>query len=871
MMDPLLATVADGDTDTIPGEDLPAGEDRYRLEGQLGEGGLGKVWRAYDRRLGRYVALKEIHARREISSDVETQLRQEAMLTSRLEHPGIVPVHDLGRLPDGRLYYCMKLLEGRTLRERLEYFLALPPGGQRAAMRGELFAALINICHAIAFAHDRGVLHLDLKPENAFLGNFGEAQVLDWGIARVQRRSREIGEGPSRSARVGTPRYMSPEQIAGAADALCPASDVFALGMILLEIALAEQCRDLPALELSRLSDAPAEARKAAASLPDPLRSILRKALAESPRDRYPNAAELGREIQRFLLGERVLACREKLSVKLRRFLRRNRTPVLVLLTITLLAGAWGAERLVRLRDSALFASAATLEAQQQWKERDPTAALARLDAALQRLAGDALATGWRRELEATASSLRSWIRFDEALDKAKYFSVDPDRAAESTKYCQEARRHAATPLPAAFVTDRQTSERADKLRELQLLERWLVGGRRKVATKETPSDALSGTSDYFDGLAALWNGDDATAAAAFERRLARDPGDFWSMFFLANCQEHLGRSDLAALAYTAAIARRPDLPFLYQRRGNVFAAMGKTQEALRDYDRAGRSGGEDAAIAYNRALAHLRNGDLAAADSELKQVLARDPDHADAHLERGRLSLRRGNAKEGLASIERHMALRPDSIAGHTERGLYFASKASAAKAEADARAIEAVDPSAAGARWIRGALHAARNEWSAALRKFDAALAADPANPGLLDAKVCATLALGRFEDARNACDAILAKTPRDPMALANRAMASAGLGRTEDCQQDLLAVEPPASADDRLILVDRLARTAVLAGEAAPGPGTRPVVDAAVDKIRAMGDGLSEEWRRRALDLASLRRLTRNPRSQRRLAWN
>ena len=257
---------------------------RYDLIEPVGRGGMGTVYRAHDRQLVRDVALKVLA---EPDADAARQLAArivaEARALARLEHPGIVPVHDVGLLADGRAFYAMKLVVGRRLDELL-----------RAGIdEHERFRIFARICEAVAFAHARGVLHLDLKPMNIMVGQFGEVLVLDWGLSQVTHPAQNAG-----GVRAGTVGFMAPEQHEGrTTDAR---TDVFALGRVLTEL-------DLHGREGT---------------------AIVQKATAASPADRYASVAELAQDVARFQAGERLEAVPESIGIKLRRFYRKYRAAV---------------------------------------------------------------------------------------------------------------------------------------------------------------------------------------------------------------------------------------------------------------------------------------------------------------------------------------------------------------------------------------------------------------------------------------------------------------------------------------------------------------------------------------------------------------
>src|SRR4051794_35094719 len=207
--------------------------ERYQVINEHGRGGLGRVLRAHDRELGRDVAIKELIARGDLG---EVRFLREALITARLEHPGIVPVHEAGRWPDGTPFYAMKLVAGRSLRDLLA---ERPAVDERIA----LLHHVIAVTDAIAYAHGRNIIHRDLKPANVVIGDFGETVVIDWGLAKDLSADEEpgIGAGPFRTAHddgltsagtiLGTPAYMPPEQQRG--EHVDQRADVYAIGAML--------------------------------------------------------------------------------------------------------------------------------------------------------------------------------------------------------------------------------------------------------------------------------------------------------------------------------------------------------------------------------------------------------------------------------------------------------------------------------------------------------------------------------------------------------------------------------------------------------------------------------------------------------------
>ena len=276
---------------------------KYTFVKELARGGMGTVYLAEDTELNRHVAIKVLNTP-EITEDLRNRMIQEAQIIARLEHPGIVPVHDVGTLPDGRIYYAMKFVRG----SRLDEYAA-----QGASFRDRLrkFQA---VCDAVAFAHAHGVIHRDLKPQNIMIGSFGEVLVLDWGIAKIRNDPRpsaayQTGEGTI----VGTRDYMSPEQARGEVDQLDERADVYSLGAV-LDFLLKDQPKVSKAVQ-----------------------AICLKAMALEKESRYASASELSTDIGRLLDAEPVTAYRENALEKAGRWVSKNRFLVLLVLAYLLM------------------------------------------------------------------------------------------------------------------------------------------------------------------------------------------------------------------------------------------------------------------------------------------------------------------------------------------------------------------------------------------------------------------------------------------------------------------------------------------------------------------------------------------------------
>ncbi len=300
-----------------PGFDVPeASLEAYSLGEVIGRGGMGEVVKAHDRRIGRDVALKRLNADQPTTTEVNRFLR-EARIQARLDHPAIVPVHELGKDALGRPYFTMKRLTGRTLRELL-------PSEQPASQR--LLRAFAEVCLAVEFAHMRGVVHRDLKPSNIMLGDFGEVYVLDWGLARVfDDAVTEVvttdldsldGSGEP-SQLLGTPGYIAPEQLHSTGEIGRPV-DVYALGSLLFEILTKQpvhprQSQAAIASTLDTRTVVSAAGRYPDLAIPPELDLLCASALAMTASAR-PSAREIAERIQAYLDGDRDVAHRKSVA-----------------------------------------------------------------------------------------------------------------------------------------------------------------------------------------------------------------------------------------------------------------------------------------------------------------------------------------------------------------------------------------------------------------------------------------------------------------------------------------------------------------------------------------------------------------------------
>ena len=339
-------------SDPTPPESPDAGPPQlpdYEVQSVLGLGGMGMVYRAWDRRLHRPVALKMLLAGTYAGPVERERFLREAEVTGGLEHPGIVPVYWLDTLRDGRPYYAMRLIRGDSHKEAIKQFHAGAGPGRDRGLRSlglrQLLRRFTDVCNAIEYAHSRGVLHRDIKPSNIVVGPHGETLVVDWGLAKPTGQpepGRQPGEGalvPSSGggsastlpgSALGTPAYMSPEQAEGDPERLGPRSDVYSLGATLYCILTGRPPFEGDSADVIRgvRQGRFPPPRRLDPTIDRALEAACLKAMALRPEDRYDSPRALAEDVERWMADEPVSAWPEPWARALLRWLTRHRVSV---------------------------------------------------------------------------------------------------------------------------------------------------------------------------------------------------------------------------------------------------------------------------------------------------------------------------------------------------------------------------------------------------------------------------------------------------------------------------------------------------------------------------------------------------------------
>ncbi len=590
---------------------VPATRERYTLSRLHASGGIGRVWLARDATIGRDVALKELRPERTPNPAAFARFLREAQITGQLEHPGIVPIYEVGRQPDDQApFYTMRFVRGRTLAEATKSFHERKArGGAGPLEQRELITAFVGVCNAVAYAHSRGVLHRDLKPQNVVLGGYGEVIVLDWGLARlvdqpgaeeespVALSGDQDGDATVQGQVLGTPAYMAPEQAEGRLDRLSVATDVYGLGAILYEILTGRPPFSGPETSgvlRQVVHENPPRPRSIAADTPPALEAVCVQALAKNPRDRYPSAKELVGDVERWLADEPVSSYREPFLTRAARWVRRHRTAVGVAATALVVAVAGLLAVAVVQADGSRRLAAKNLELEQANTElalaRDR--AEARVDLALGAVASFRSAVDGnldvknRPENEALRKTLlQAPLAFYQKLRddlKASVEVVPENRAKLADAYLQLA------------TLDKDVGSQADALKAYDEAVDLLEPLSRDAALPQR--DALRvRLARALNDRGELQSVSNSLAPAALESfRRAREI-----------LRAHLPERDVAARLELARTLG--DVANTQAKKGDVDAALATLRESLSVLEEANRVDPDHVGAALQRADAHLQ------------------------------------------------------------------------------------------------------------------------------------------------------------------------------------------------------------------------------------------------------------------------
>lgn len=657
----------------------------YDIHGVLGSGGMGGVYKATHLKLKRTVAIKMLLAGTYAAPAELACLLREAEAVARFRHANIVQVYDVAEL-DGLAYFTMEYLEGGTLARKL--------GGMPQAPR-DAAALVATLASAVEAAHQGGIVHRDLKPANILLTSSGTPKIVDFSLARQFAEESAVTLS---TARVGTPSYMAPEQALGRVSAFCPSVDIYALGALLYEVLTGRPpFRAETPSETQRqvITMDPAPPSSLNARVPGDLETICLKCLEKDPQQRYPTAAAVAEDLQRFLRGEPITARRAGVMERAIKWTRRHPAHVIAIVCGTLIAcGILGSGLWLGWRQAAVTRAVNEdlVEAVRQERSQDWADARLSLERARARLGGGGSAA-LRERIRGLARDLDLVTRLDSIrMARTSASDLDFDRAWADREYevaFREAGLASTTEPPAPVAQRIAASEVRPAV--VAAVDDWAIcaNGERRLWLLEVArmSDPDPRWRDRVRDVA-LWEDAAALAELAREARVAEEPmpvmlllarlldfnggdaigfmrrvqlahpGDFWPNFVLAESLD--GRGDPEAIGYyRAALAARPDAVAASVNLGIALTHHGRNAEAIDLWRAALRLDPNQAMLHHNLAITLLGQGlALDEVIEHSREAIRLSPEFAHAHSALGETLAILGRYGEAAPALARGLQL---------------------------------------------------------------------------------------------------------------------------------------------------------------------------------------------------------------------
>ncbi len=711
-----------------PGMAEPRHIGRYHVRRVLGRGGMGVVYEGHDPDLDRPVAIKMVLSAAALDAEDRDRFYQEARLTAKLRHPNIVGIHEVGT-HEGSPYLVMDLVPGRTLEELL--------GAEKVPAR-RVAELVMAVARALEHAHDHGIVHRDVKPQNVIIDDEGQPRLTDFGLARDAETHRKL---TLTGHAVGTPSYMAPEQASGESAEQGPWTDVWAVGAVLYRGLAGRppfQGKNALAVMQRVVNEDPLPLRRIAPGVDADLETISLRCLERDPGSRYVSAREVAEELDRWLRGEPIEARRAAAPARLLRAVRRRPAVVVA----ALLALALAATLAVGMTGRG--GRAATSDSERARLAAGARSAREAFEAAVNEAAAE----------EAAASSADA----PASRERALALGLRALAAAERERGGR----------PGDPEADRAVARVALRLGAMAMADRrWaMVDAALAEAREAAPTDDAETRAAIADLAVAA-----AVGAALDEARRLLDDGE----------------AAEALRVVEGALGARPDLAAALALRGEARARTGDLGGAVVDLERAIAADAEQPAAWRWRGAVRRRRGELAEAHDDLLRAVELAPEDGGALLELGLVKLDRNETVAALTIFGRAVAADPMAGAAWAGRARARAAFGDEEGALADlGRAIE-LDPRDADARVERARLLLDRGDVGAAKSELDRALAVDPEHAGAYSSRARARALDGSHEDALADFDRSLELAPRDADVLTRRARLRIRMGRHQDAIAD------------------------------------------------------------------------------------
>jgi tetratricopeptide (TPR) repeat protein len=822
---------------------------KYVKVSALGRGGMGEVWKAWDRELCRWAALKFLHQE---DSEQLARFRREAQMAARLSHPNIAAVYEVGQT-GGKQFIAMQFVPGATLAS----------GGRRPPRL--VVELLRDAALAIHYAHEQGTIHRDLKPANLMVVEESPRPrifVLDFGLARPAAGDSSVSVT---GIVVGTPSYMSPEQARAESHRVGPISDIYGLGATLYELLAGVPPffgGDAYSVLEKVVNEDPPRIRARAPEIDADLETIVLKCLEKEPERRYESARALADDLSRWLAGEAILARRPSVAYRVRKFIARRKGIVIasaagavaVAATLGVLVPAWRESR-ERERTAAivhakeietaarrqgflndLSASWSEVVRAREWirqpfrKPQEIRREFLRTLEAIDALVGahpefpqgyyvrarvrlglmdlDGAEADLREALRrmpdlSPAWSLLARVKLEQELllrYHSQYSQTEEEarRAEAFSREREEALRRMATLRPVAGtwlprLTEDDIHETLSRAMRAAFLEKDGASAHNTVKQEFDKSP-----SEEYARFLGIWS-----ATAAERRRWCDEAVRIAPHFAAARFDRGVMRVDEQDLKgaiedYTHALEFRPENALAYNNRGTARARLADLAGALKDFDEAVRLAPRMAVARYNRAKARDRAGNVAAALEDYTEAIALHPGYVDALRSRGVLRAMRRDAAGAKEDLERAVSIAPKDATVRFDRARVLRQLGDAKGAVEEYTKVVALDPRRTEA-WInRGNLWMELQQPERGFQDYSEAIRVDPKLAAAYRMRASCWILKGEHRRAEEDLTRCIELDPSSAVAFANRGVARMSLGNARGAVADLEQAFKIAPAD-------------------------------------------------------------------------
>lgn len=779
--DPLFAPHADG---------------VLERKGQLGIGGMGEVYRVFDKRLGRQAALKILRHDKGRKERLFRFLR-EGQITARLEHPAIPPVYEAGTNSAGEHYLLMKVIEGQSLEERIhDLHRHGPPPLEEFR---PLLEALIPVCEAVAYAHNQDIIHRDLKPDNIMLGEFGEVMVMDWGIARdlknedasiedldlIEVEDSELQkEGLTLDgAVIGTPGYMSPQQANG--QGVTQQADVFALGAILTTILTGSTpIRGDSSFKLivSTIKGSIESPRDRDPRIPKALDAIAKKALAAGLEERFATVEQFSNELKAYLAGRKVSVYKYSLAERLATQFKRRPGLVMGLfagtfmLAISALLGVQTYNTQLREADAKRLKS--TFEKRLKRIETSQRNFSLALDLARKGVSREALRERIREALDNSDRSLDNLLFAARIYEEGKLYS-------EALALLNEATEKFPPAYQALYAIHRLTVRQnmTTGFATTPALDRLMALAREKGESNEYTM--------LFDAIEKHNQGKYNEAVAIFNKIQTTMNNHKMIFTFRGYSNLMLGRFENAFVDFNRALSHDPLDATALHYRGLCYERTNDDKNAFDDYSRSLKLNPDQATIYTRRALIWERQKKLDNALQDVEKAISLDPTNPEHFKNKGSMLVKNGSATKAIPCFNQMVKLAPDNLFYLEMRAKNSIICSNYQQAKEDLTRIIELSPENAEAYLTRGSLYsilAGPESKERAIQDLGKAIELKEHNTKAYFTRAQVYAGLGKYDQALVDLNIVISVDAKNFDAYFERAKTHASLNNEKECVKDL-----------------------------------------------------------------------------------